>query len=84
MHVFDSVFFENQKKKLKDSPLPVSPSTLCSPITDVPAPLSLSPARKIQPKAKTKAREVSGMMDQLQTHYGCELNYPGKDKTQNV
>lgn len=53
-----------QKKKLKDSPLPVSPPPLCSPISDGPGPLSLGPlVRKSQPKAKAKAREVSGVMD---------------------
>lgn len=61
--------------------MPVSPSTLCSPITDVPVSLSLSPARKSQSKAKTKAREVSAMIDEVQSHYQCKLNYPGKDKT---
>lgn len=86
MHVLTLcvVTSEKQKKKLKDSPLPVSPSTLCGPITDGPVPLSLGPSRKSQPKAKTKAREVSGMINQLQSHYGCELNYLGKDKTRTL
>lgn len=52
-----------QKKKLKDSSLPVSPPSLCSPVSDGPGPLSLGPlARKSQAKAKAKAREVSGVM----------------------
>lgn len=71
MRIFElnvcSVTSDNQKKKLKDPPLPMSPSALCSPITDSPVPLSLGPSRKSQPKAKTKAREVSGMIDQLQS-----------------
>lgn len=45
-----------QKKKPKDSPLPVSPASLCSPIKD--SPLSLGPSRKSHPKPKNKAREV--------------------------
>uniref|UniRef100_A0A1A8VAS8 Trinucleotide repeat containing 18 n=1 Tax=Nothobranchius furzeri TaxID=105023 RepID=A0A1A8VAS8_NOTFU len=48
-----------EKKKLKDSPLPVSPSSLCSPIGEGPAPLSLSPARKSQSKPRCKTRELS-------------------------
>lgn len=72
---------EKQKKKLKDSPLPVSPSTLCGPVADSPVPLSLGPSRKSQPKAKTKAREVSWIMGQLQSQCGCELSYLCKDKT---
>ncbi|TNN47649.1 Trinucleotide repeat-containing gene 18 protein [Liparis tanakae] len=47
-----------KKKRPKDSPLPVSPSAACGPIPDAPAPPSLGPPCKSQPKAK--AREVSG------------------------
>lgn len=90
MHIFNtpspcSPPTPTQKKKLKDSPLPVSPPTLCSPISDGPGPLSLGPlVRKSQPKAKAKAREVSGVMD----HWGVvggpdagEPNQPVEDKS---
>ncbi|XP_031734102.1 trinucleotide repeat-containing gene 18 protein [Anarrhichthys ocellatus] len=72
-----------KKKKPKDSPLPVSPSTLCSPITDVPAPLSLSPARKSQPKAKTKAREPSrGAVSRLMESMAADEDFePNQDSS---
>lgn len=69
IYVYIYIFFLSvpltQKKKPKDSPLPVSPPPLCSPISDGSGPLSLGPlGRKTQPKAKAKTREVSGVMDQ--------------------
>lgn len=74
--------FDEQKKKLKDSPLPVSPSMLSSPITDGPVALSLSPVRKSQPKAKPKAREVSRKMDP--SHYQYKCNHPWKVRTMSA
>lgn len=50
-----------QKKKPKECAPPVSPMTLCTQISDVSTPPNLgSTARKIQPRARTKLREVSG------------------------
>lgn len=72
MHIYIyPIFFlvpQIQKKKPKDSPLPVSPPPLCSPISDGPGPLNLgSLGRKTQPKAKAKTREVSGVRDQWES-----------------
>ncbi|KAL6103290.1 tnrc18 [Pungitius sinensis] len=72
-----------KKKKPKDSPLPVSSSTLCSPITDLPAPLSLSPVRKSPPKAKTKAREPSrGAVSRLMESMAADEDFePNQDSS---
>lgn len=60
MHLQASVSFVfylgTQKKKQKEAPAPVGPSTLCSPVSDGAPPLS--PAHKSQSKGKSKVREV--------------------------
>ncbi|KAM8845546.1 trinucleotide repeat-containing gene 18 protein isoform 1-T2 [Spinachia spinachia] len=72
-----------KKKKPRDSPLPLSPSTLCSPMTDLPAPVSLSPVRKSQPKAKTKAREPSrGAVSRLMESMAADEDFePNQDSS---
>ncbi|XP_037544799.1 trinucleotide repeat-containing gene 18 protein [Nematolebias whitei] len=72
-----------KKKKPKDSPLPVSPSRLCSPTTDGPAPRSLSPAHKSQPKAKSKTREPSrGAVSRLMESMAADEDFePNQDSS---
>lgn len=67
--MFFVAFLKTQKKKPKDSPLPVSPASLCSPIKD--SPLSLGPSRKSHPKPKNKAREVGEII--APEYHACDL-----------